>query len=260
AAAVGLLELHQRHAAFTGVPVGEERQMQAALAGDVEGVHVLRLHLAQPASAQVPRQCIDEIAQSLRQLPGHLLQQRQLVHQLLLGVLQQQRDALPRRGLDPGVQCGRSAPVAAPQSHHCCSVFASSSFRSGKSPSGIPLPSQFSRFTRLDLEPPPTSSSEVFRFCNMAMFSMATGVGRPEPSPNGAEPRVSSSSKPLTGQSVASSSSECACSVCAGGITYRSSYLASASSRYIAYISSSVIPTASQISAWGSLPRFRSRI
>src|SRR5699024_57558 len=61
-------------------------------------------------------------------------------------------------------------------------------------------------------------------------------------------------------QPVAKASRECACSEWAGGITYRSSYLARASSRYIWYMLSPSMPTARGISSSVSCPRLMSRM
>ena len=161
-ATVGVLEVHQRRSSPTGVPVGEVGQVERALPGVVEGGDVVLLELRQWRAPHV----VEERGEV--RVTGH--QGREVVErgeQLLGGVVEDRRADRPRvHGLRVG--SGRSA--AEPHEP-------APSSRGGKSPSGVPLPSQLRRLTREALSSGEASESEVWRSCSIRKFSTATGVG-----------------------------------------------------------------------------------
>src|SRR5690606_16151279 len=197
---VGPLEPQQGHPPLTGVAVRVVREVEAAPFAVVEGRDVVGLQVPQRRGVQV----VQETAQGLRGGRGQPLhgpaEQRAPLQHLLVGVAEQQRRDLPRRG-QLGV--ARPLPPRRSDSHGLGSVSASpesaggfappGSFRSfslrlGNRPAGAPLPSQLSRLTRWCLSSGSTGLSAVWRSRSMWKFSTAAGFGPPDPSPNGPEP------------------------------------------------------------------------
>ena len=92
--------------------------------------------------------------------------------------------------------------------------------------------------------------------------STATGTGWPLASPNGPDPvvhaRAAVEVQRAFGDGLLQAGAPGRRS--AVGMTYRASYFAIASSRYISYISSSLMPTDAGMSAVGSRPRLMSRM
>ena len=172
--AVGLLEAHQCDTALAGVPVGEVRQVQGAAAGHVEGVDVVHLQLPGRGALQHVHEGREVGHVVLRHLGEGRPQQRDPGHELLGGVVQQQRDHLPHARTVRRVERGPAASITSPL-HQSPSL--------GNIPLGTPLPSQFSRLTLPWVDPPERSSPDVWRSLSISKFSAATPLSTPEPSP-----------------------------------------------------------------------------
>ena len=97
--------------------------------------------------------------------------------------------------------------------------------------SGVPLPSQLSRFTRDGCSALAAIPSSVCRCRSAWNVSTATGTGPPLASPNGPDSYMPG--PPSNDNEQADSSSCLPSAAYAVGITYRSSYFASANKRYI---------------------------
>src|SRR5699024_6800964 len=146
---------------------------------------------------------------------------------------------------------GAGARVAAPAQQSCEGAQQALPVAGvGKSPSGLPLPSQLSRLIRT---PSGRSTAPSWRLVAKPGPDMpidSSGSDMLMPGPRGA----------FSGQSVPVDSRSCAVSWWPTGITYRSSYFAIASSRYISCIVSPSMPTAFAIPSRGGLPRLMSRM
>lgn len=155
ALAVGLLELHQHHSATASVAVREVGEVQTAAPGVIEGLDEVGLQVLQWHLLRMVEEGVQRIPHCRRQIRDGRPDHRALLVGVVVRVFQQQRHCLPD---DAQLILGQSRTVAlghpAEDVHHL-------SFRPGKSPRGLPLPSQLSRFTRPRLVPPPTSSSLV---------------------------------------------------------------------------------------------------
>ena len=164
---VGLLEAQQRHPALAGVAVGEVGQEEVAAPPGVEGLDVVGLELRQRRGLEVGQEGPDRVPDRGRQAVGGRPEQVGPGEQVLVGVVEEQRDRLPHdRQLRPGAGSGFGRrPLTSPAPF------------GGNSPGGEPLPSQLSRLTRAPLFSGPASESEVCRSWSIWKFSTAIGVG-----------------------------------------------------------------------------------
>src|SRR5690625_767221 len=215
-------------------------------------------------------------------LGGELADLRQPLDQLLVGIGQQPRHRDPagpqligahprgvqqvgggpcparagRRRHAPG-RCGATlgaggrAPAPPSAQEPCQRAHqAVPAFGAGNSPSGLPLPSQLSRLMRVPSGLGTGDSCLLVAYPGPDIPSDSSGSDIPMPGPPGA----------FRGQSVPVPSRSWADSACPAGITYRSSYLAIASSRYMSSISWPLIPTAWAMPSRAGLPRLMSRM
>src|SRR5206468_8293451 len=96
--AVGVFEPQQRHAAFSGVAVGEVGQIGAEPFAVVECCHVVGGQLGERGGVEMIEEGVQRGADRRGQRPGGGAQQRPAVQELLVGVADQQGLNLPRGG------------------------------------------------------------------------------------------------------------------------------------------------------------------
>ena len=91
--------------------------MQAALAGDVEGVDVVHLQGGQVGAGDVVEEAAQRHTHPVRETGGHLAQRGEPCDEGVVGVVQQQGDQLPGVGLRAWLEAGVGAPVTPPGQH-----------------------------------------------------------------------------------------------------------------------------------------------
>src|SRR5690606_12159628 len=167
---LSVLAPQQRHPTLAVVAVGEVRQEQTEALVMVERGDIVGRELRQRCPVQAVEEALQRAGDAFRQRSDSRMQQRPTVQHMLIRVPE-----------EPGLDPPRPCPCLG-RGHH------DRALGGGTSPSGMPLPSNFNRLTRLRLSTGAAGVPACCRSRSMRKFSTAMGDGPPDDSPNGPEP------------------------------------------------------------------------